>query len=104
MNPVWVFGGGGTGFAAASWITEARKIEVQTSRTNLFSMAIACINDISMSGGAIIDSFDSSSSTYSTGGHYDATKREANAACRHGFQTTTRTHILVDSRLSGAYI
>ena len=60
----------------------------QTSRTvelvaypsydRLFTNALTTKNQITLSGGAIIDSFDSSNPLKSTNGRYDASKRQSN--------------------------
>jgi len=56
-----------------------RTVQVNTKVNGPFPAAILAKGSISMSGGAKIDSFNSTNTTYSTGGVYDPTKAESNA-------------------------
>jgi len=53
---------------------------MQPLTNSLWSRAITLRNDITMSGGGTIDSFDSSSPFKSTGGLYDPAKRQSNGS------------------------
>jgi hypothetical protein len=56
-----------------------RKIQVQSTLSPLFSAGVVCRSNFDMSGNnCTIDSFDSTSVTYSTGGQWDVTKHKAN--------------------------
>ncbi len=56
-----------------------QRMVLVTTRTNSPSYGIIAKLKVGMSGGAYIDSFDSSNPLYSTGGLYDAAKREDHA-------------------------
>ena len=56
-----------------------RKVQIQTVLVPLFSVAILTRSNFNMNGNnTVVDSFDSSSTIYSTGGQWDASKRKAN--------------------------
>ena len=85
----WIFSSATSGsgpFLAASvnggstnTTTMGRKVQIQTVLNSLFSAAVLTRSNFNMSGNnCVIDSFDSSSSSYSTAGQYDVTKRKAN--------------------------
>jgi Putative Ice-binding-like adhesive domain len=61
--------------------------------TPLFRFAIAANASITLSGGAIIDSFDSSDPAYSTGGLYDPAKRKDTAAVITNDRTTNAIRV-----------
>ena len=56
-----------------------RTVQVNTKVAGQFPNAILAKGQITMSGAASIDSFNSSNPSYNTAGHYDSTKAEANA-------------------------
>ena len=56
-----------------------RMVEILAQPKSQFTMALLLNNQLTMSGGGWIDSFDSSNPTYSTNGLYVAAKRESNA-------------------------
>src|ERR1051325_707225 len=60
-----------------SYIT--RTVQITTRGSGRFPRSLLAAQTIKMSGGSIVDSFDSSSSTYSTAGHYDPLKRKDGA-------------------------
>ncbi len=73
--------GGGQPFFAAAGVSSssgpvvvARRVRVPTTRTNLFNAGISAKNNITLSGGWTVDSFDSGDTNASTGGLYDAAK------------------------------
>lgn len=69
-----------TGFVRAPNATNyiSRTVTGTFSRTNfIFAKAIIAKKHIRIGKGSLVDSFDSTSSTYSTKGAYDATKRKA---------------------------
>ena len=69
-----------TGFVRAPFTTNyvSRAITATFSRTNfIFAKAIIAKKHVRVGNGSLIDSFDSTSSTYSTSGAYDVTKRKA---------------------------
>ncbi len=79
----WSFSAGPQPFVAAIGVTLGnsaanldREIQVQTVLDPLFSAAIITKSNVSMNGNTVIDSFNSSSSLYSTLGQYVAAKRE----------------------------
>jgi hypothetical protein len=55
-----------------------RTVEVLAKPKSTFTMGLVSKGAINMSGGAVIDSFDSSNSAKSTNGQYDVTKRQSN--------------------------
>ena len=57
----------------------SRTVRVVVTNQATFANAIAAKSTISLSGSAVVDSFDSSSTNGSTGGRYDPTKRTADA-------------------------
>lgn len=60
---------------SASWIT--RTVKVTTIPRPLFPTSLATKNYVDLNGNnVLVDSFDSSTNAYSTGGHYDVTKRK----------------------------
>src|SRR5205823_697744 len=66
----------------------------QVNMTNnplAFTKAIAAKGTITMSGGSVVDSFNSSNTNYSTGGMYDPAKRRANGS------------VVTDSTATGAH-
>ncbi len=75
-------------FSFSSDITSGRVSTPQVSRTieilarpnvvNPFTLAMTLKSSLNMSGGGVIDSFDSSNPLYSTSGLYDSTKRQSN--------------------------
>ena len=69
-----------TGAAITGAGLVSRTIEVIAMPGVLFPRAITLTNTIQATSGAYIDSFDSGDDTKSTGGLYDATKRQQNAA------------------------
>jgi len=56
-----------------------RTVQVNTRQNGQFPDGILSKGSIVLSGGAKVDSFNSTDTTYSTGGVYDPTKSEANA-------------------------
>ncbi len=56
-----------------------RTVQVNTRQNGLFPDALLAKTSILLSGGATIDSFNSTNPAYSTFGKYDSTKAEANA-------------------------
>jgi hypothetical protein len=65
--------------AGGQTIKLARKVEITTSSLNTrMTMGLICSNAISLSGNTLIDSFDSSTNTGSTGGRYDSAKARDN--------------------------
>jgi hypothetical protein len=59
--------------------TIGRKVNVDTVLNPLFSAAVVTRSNFNMNGnGTTVDSFDSGNTNYSTGGQYDASKRESN--------------------------
>ena len=52
----------------------ARKIEVVAQSTSSGPGGLICSNAIALSGNSVVDSFDSSTNAYSTGGLYDSAK------------------------------
>ena len=56
-----------------------RMVEVLAKPNSPFTMALLLNNQLTMSGGAFIDSFDSSNPAKSTSGLYDEAKRQSNA-------------------------
>ncbi len=56
-----------------------RTLQVTTALSSLFPRAVFTKGAISLGGNAVIDSFNSTNSLYSTSGQYDAAKAEANA-------------------------
>lgn len=68
----------------------SRTVKVVITNRTTFAKAISARNGITLSGGSIVDSFDSSSTNGSTGGLYDPAKRSANA------------NVLTDSQAAGA--
>jgi hypothetical protein len=65
--------------AALTTPQATRTVEVLAKPNSLFTMAMVLNLSLNMSGGGIIDSFDSSNPLYSTNGLYDSTKRQSNA-------------------------
>src|SRR4051812_22630054 len=58
----------------------ARTVQVSTTNPPAFTKAIAAKGLITLTSHMLVDSFDSTSSSYSTGGAYDPAKHRANAA------------------------
>lgn len=73
-----------------------RSYEMIAEPRSPFAMPILLNNNINMGGGSLIDSFDSSDSTKSTGNLYDITKRQSNGNI--GINNST------NSNLSGSYV
>ena len=57
----------------------SRAVQIWLKQRSSFPYALAAKEQITMNGGAYVDSFDSSDSTKSTGSAYDPTKQQANA-------------------------
>ncbi len=57
----------------------SRGVQIWLTKGGSFPYAIAAKQNITMNGGAYVDSFNSSNPSESTGGQYDPTKRQANA-------------------------
>ncbi len=69
----------GNGAPSNSTVTVGRKVQVQTVPSPLFTAAVVTKLNFDLNGnGTTVDSFDSSTSVYSTGGLYDSTKRKSN--------------------------
>jgi hypothetical protein len=58
--------------------TLTRTVQVKTSSKGMFLAGLTAKGAVSLSGGASMDSFNSTNPLYSTGGHYDVTKRRDN--------------------------
>ena len=65
--------------ASMSTPQSMRMVEILAKPKSPFTMALLLNNQLTMSGGGVIDSFDSSNSAKSTNGLYDQTKRQTNA-------------------------
>ena len=55
----------------------SRRVQVTTTNRATFNNAVAAVNRITLSAGAVVDSFDSTDSNYSTNGFYDPNKRKS---------------------------
>ena len=70
----------GVGTAAeASGPATSRAVQIWLKKRSSFPFALAAKQEITMNGGAYVDSFDSSDSAKSTGSAYDPAKQQANA-------------------------
>ena len=58
----------------------SRTVQVRLTNSPAFTRAIAAKGMVDLSGQAVVDSFDSSSTNYSTGGAYDSSKRKSNGS------------------------
>src|SRR5207253_2603845 len=56
----------------------SRKVQVNVTNPVTFTKAIAVKNTVTLSSGMTVDSFDSTTTNYSTGGQYDSAKRKGN--------------------------
>ena len=61
----------------------ARKVMVTATNRSIFSHAIAARGKIDLNGQSTVDSYDSSSTNYSTGHKYDASKRKSGGSGCH---------------------
>ncbi len=77
----------------------ARRVHIPTGRTNLFNAGVSAKNNITLSGGWIVDSFDSGDTNYSTGGKYDAAK-----ATDHAIVATDSTNSSCVGSAGGAQV
>jgi hypothetical protein len=93
------FAAAGVTLGTGNAVSVARRVRVPTMRTNLFNAGISAKNGISLSGGQIIDSFDSGDTNYSTGGMYDAAK-----ATDHAIVATDSTNANCISSSGGAKV
>jgi hypothetical protein len=77
-------------------VTRTTEVVATVQTQNIWARSITLRNSITMSGGGVIDSFNSLDPTKSTGGQYDATKRQS-----HGDVGTTNS---TGSDLNSTYV
>ena len=68
-----------SGLVSAPQVSRTVEVLARPNLVNPFNLAMTLKSSLNMSGGGIIDSFNSSNPLYSTGGLYDSTKRQSNA-------------------------
>lgn len=68
----------GTATSSIGGLDVSRAVRVGFATSSLFPMGIISKNNLTLNGNASIDSYDSADPTKSTGGLYDASKKQAN--------------------------
>jgi hypothetical protein len=77
-NPYLFAYGGCTVVTNSQWVYRA--VESRLKSSSLFPAAMVAKTNITLSGSAAVDSYDSTDVTKSTGGQYDTAKRQANGS------------------------